>query len=557
VSPTAALQGIAPPAAAGRPPGGSGLSLTLLAALGLQVIFGLTAWFIPTALNSDSAFGFYVWDSWRAGAPWNQAIYPLPADIARTTSVFQAWWSPGQYLVAAPWQWTGLSLGHAIAVGGSFASAIAIAGFWILYRDSGFSRPVAGWSVLALACNWTLTRTYGDYLGGEIALLAVLPWLLLATRKCLRAGGWGWIAVSGICWLGAMAKNTYLPIGAGLIAGFRGEQLLARPGRGAARVAEAARWIACLALGYFLYWATYLRLGTSPGSALGGTVNPDAWFNLLRLPGYPVSCVFSLGTIIGRIFLHPDHPLVAEQRELWPLYLATTVSALAVLWVLLKREFTLRPAWARMLAGVIAANLGFYLLILLWRDAEGMDERFFKPVGFLLLPAVVDFVRSGRPRWTAGLLGAALMLSSAYGLAAWANRTHYLTQVGNAGRRGITQHVLSRQALQVLQAIDTALPPNSLVVVPSPEMALEMRRTRVMPTHAIMMPAAFSAQTRYQGRVPDLVILVNHRMLAQGRAQALLGSFVDYAPAGWTVHAYGDWLFYQQGDFSDWPRPTP
>lgn len=530
--------------------------LSVFAAAGLHVIFAGVAWFVPAALNSDSAFGFRVWDCWHAGAPWNHEIVPSTTDISQSSSVFQAWWSPGQYLVVAPWQLAGLSLGHSIAVGGLVATLIALAGFWMLYRNFGFSVPTAGWSVLALACNWTLTRTYGDYLGGELALLAVLPWLVLGTRKCLEKGGVGWIAMAGLFWVGAMAKNTYLPIGAGLIAGLRGDRLLVRPWFAAARLKEAARWLACLGFGYLLYWATYLRLGTSPGVALGGPVNPDWWFSLLRLLGFPVTSVLSLGTIVGRIFLNPAHPLVATLRELWPLFFLTTSAALAVLPVLLKREFAQRPAYARLLTGVIAANLGFYALMLLWRDTDGMDERFFKPVGFLLLPVIVDLVRAARPRWAAILLGGALLLSSVYGIAAFVNRAHYLSQVGLTGRRGITQHVISRQALQVLQALDTALPANSLVVVPSPEMALEMQRTRVLATHAVMMPAASFAQTRYHGRVPNLIILVNPRMLAQGQAQALLTSFVDYPAGAWTVHVYADWLFYQQGNFTAWPEPT-
>ena len=254
--------------------------------------------------------------------------------------------------------------------------------------------------------------------------------------------------------------------------------------------------------------------------------------------------------------MNPAHPLVPALRELWPLFLLLTAAALAILPVLLKREFVLRPAYARLLVGVIVANLGFYSLMLLWRDIDGMDERFFKPVGFLLLPVIIDLVRATRPNWVAVLLGVALALSSAYGVAAFANRAHYLAQVGNAGRRGITQHVISRQALQVLLALDNALPANSLIVVPSPELALEMQRTRVLATHAAMMPAASLAQARYHGRVPNLIILVNARMLAQGQAQALLGSFVDYAAGAWTVHAYADWLFYQQGDFTAWPEPA-
>src|SRR5207249_1908073 len=134
----------------------------------------------PPAMNSDSATGFYVWDCWRAGAPWNHMVVPDAANIARDITLFQAWWTPGQYLVTAPWQLVGMSLGHAIVFGSFIAALSTLAGFLYLYRSFEFCDQTVAWALLAAACNWTLTRPYGDYMGGETALLAVLPWLIIA-----------------------------------------------------------------------------------------------------------------------------------------------------------------------------------------------------------------------------------------------------------------------------------------------------------------------------------------------------------------------------------------
>ncbi len=531
------------------------LPATFWAAIILHAVFALVGWFVPPSMNSDSATGFYVWDSWRAGAPWNHMIVPDSADLARDASFFQSWWSPGQYLVVAPWQLLGLSLGHAIVIGGFVATLAALLGFWRLYRTYGFGEAPAGWAVLAVACNWTLARTYGDFMGGETALLAVLPWVILAMRRAVEAGTLSWLAIPALYWLGAMAKNSYIPIGAGLIAGLRGLRLWGRPWLSAPKFTELARWAGWFALGHFLFWFTYLRLGTAPGADFGGRIHPDWWISAFRVLGFPISAIYSLGNILGRIFLHPSHPLVSDMAALWPLHALVAAAAVGISVWLLRREFSLRPAWARLVLGVTLANLAFFGLVLLWRDPAGLEERFFKPVAFLFLPALVAVAGGGRPRWLGSLLCAALVVSSLYGVASYANRAHYLAGLANPGFRGTTQNVLSADGLRVLHALDAALPPRSLVVVPSPEMALEVRRVRVLPTHAVMMETAQLSALRYHGRTGNLVVLVDDRMITSGKAGDLLSSFSDYPSDSWTVHRYGEWSFYHQGPFDRWPTP--
>jgi hypothetical protein len=225
-------------------------------------------------------------------------------------------------------------------------------------------------------------------------------------------------------------------------------------------------------------------------------------------------------------------------------------------WVV-RREFALRPDYARLLVGVLAAYTAFFALIAILGSNTGMEERYFKPAGFLLLPGIVDCVRSGRPRKMAWIVGAALSVSSLYGVAAVVNRAHYLAALDNVGLRGITQHVISRDALRALHEIDAALPPDSLIVVPSPEIALDVRHARVMSTHAAMTPAAELASSQYRGRVKNLIILANLPMGGAGQARALLESFRDYAPGPWSIRRYGGWLFFYQGSFAGWPPAPP
>ncbi|HZQ35712.1 MAG TPA: hypothetical protein VFD32_07255, partial [Dehalococcoidia bacterium] len=483
-----------------------GATTLLAAALAVHFIALLVAWHFPPALNSDSAEGFRIWHSWRHGAPWNHAVMPDPGNIARDTSVFQAWWSPGQYLLAGPFEWLGLTLGQAIAVGGFVAAVSALLGFERLFRSLGFDPVTAAWAVLALACNWTLTRTYGDYLGGEPALLAVLPWLILLTRRALAAGAAAWLLLPAAFWIGSMAKNSYLPMAAGLIAGFRGARLEWSRPFAAGTLAEGLRWLGWLGLGYLLFWATYLRLGYNPTSAAA----PVAWWLAAgTLGGFPATSIFSAGTALGRVFLHPTHPLIADLRWHPVALVLAGLGGLALECGIIRREWSARPVYARLLVGVFAAYTGFFALLLLLQRVPGWEERWFKPAGFLLLPGLIAAIRTARPRFAAWLLGLAVAASCAYGLGALANRARYLHGLHNVGRSGITQHVIAPDALAVLHQLDDTLPPGALVVVPSPEIALELRRVRVMSTDAAMRLPALIAAWHEAGRASDLVVLAN------------------------------------------------
>jgi hypothetical protein len=238
---------------------------------------------------------------------------------------------------------------------------------------------------------------------------------------------------------------------------------------------------------------------------------------------------------------------------LWPLHLLFAVPAAALLVWLARREARMRPDYAWLLAGVFGAYVAFFGLLLIVGAAAGWEERMFKPAGFLLVPPLVDAVRGEFNRWRGRLAALCLVGASLYGVVAALHRAHYLHVTDNIGRRGITQNLLSREGVRVLHTLDDTLPPDALLVMPSPEMALEIQRTRVLSTHAAQQTVAYIRSQSHAGRVGDLVVIVDQQMRASGQAEALLASFTSYDASAWQVHRYGDWEFRHQGHFDRWP----
>lgn len=520
--------------------------ILLVAAVALHVALCAAAWRIPPSIQSDSAMGFLVWDAMKHGGPWNCLVAPDAANIARDSAQFLAWWSPGQYLVAGPWEAFGLPLGQAIPLGCLTAALIGFAGYWRLFRSWGFAPGICAWSIFAIATNWTLTHPYGEFLGGEAALLAILPWLILALRRAEHRGMGSWVGVPATLWLGAMAKLAFVPVGAGLVAGLRLPAIRAQRNRPLAVAAECLRCAVWLALGYLLVWATFLRWGPNPGSPGGDRPHIPWWNALLQLAGRPVSSAFCWGNLVDRIFLYPAAPRVSTPLALWPINGLIALAGVIIVIAILRREFRERSGYAWLLVGVLAAMEAFYALALCLHLDTDFDDRLFKPAGILLIPGLAAWIAAHLRSWRGWALGAAGAVTMLYGVAAGIDHCAINARIGNVGPQGITQHVLSPAALRALRLADQAAPPGTVIYVPSPEIALAVSRLRPIASHAVQTSAATLARVQYHGRASRVILLLNEPLFAQGRAQAVMNSFVDYDPRAWHDSVVGDWHFLTQ-----------
>ena len=512
----------------------------------LHCALALAAWQIGPGMNSDSASGFLLWDNWRAGFPWNHTTAPNPADIARDNSFFQAWWSPGQYLAVAPLQLLSFSLGAAIALGSLIWTLVGLAGWWRVFRRFGFTPPVNALATALLACNWTLIRNYGDYMGGELAILALAPWLILGLWHTADPLASRRLAAAPVLiWAGALAKNTFLPVAAGVLLARRWEALASAPW--SRRALQLGAIGAAVALGHALYWATFLRHGWNPGSAGFSGLSQEAWLNLVRLVSFPVGGLVAFQNLAGRIFFHPTAPLADGWSSLWPLLVGAALVFGALACWLVHRELRLRPLYGRLLLGVTVCSLGFFAVVAVTRESNGLEERFLRPCTFLFAPAAVAAALE-HVRRAAGLALIALLgLGAAYGATSGVLRTRHLAQFDARSMRGITLTSLSAPVLRELQRLDASLPEGSLLVVSSPEMALDIRRTRNWATHLDMQTLESLPPTVMRGRVPALVVLAGPQAARDGRATGLLARFADYAPSEWSQHAVGEWVFFRAG----------
>ena len=82
--------------------------------------------------------------------------------------------------------------------------------------------------------------------------------------------------------------------------------------------------------------------------------------------------------------------------------------------------------------------------------------------------------------------------------------------------------------------------------MPSPELALEVRNVRTWSNHADFEPIEVLRKQVRRGHVDRLYVIVQKRLVAEGKADAILRSFADYPIAGWTEVPLGEYVCFFQ-----------
>ncbi len=500
-------------------------------------------------LDSDASSGMLVWSSMEKGARWNRTLEPDPANIAEDRQNFMTWWSPGQYLAVGPLHRAGLSWGVAVAVATLLCSLVGVFGYWRLYLTLGFSEATSAWSAAVLSVAWHVTRNYGEFAGGELPLFAASPWLLGFIFRLRPIGFASALPFAAVYVAGAMTKLSFCVTAFAALAGVCWVQFLETPG--ARRfLTLAAKGAVTVGTAHLLLWIVFLRHGATPANI--SAPGQPWWYVLPAVLALPAASAFGLGSLLWRLLLFPGHALVGGPTSLAPLLWVFAVAFAGFGWAAARRtEF---PRHYGPLIGAMAAAFALVLGILITAGAPiSLEDRQFFPLGALLVPAIVEVARSGLPAACSWCARIGLTFACAYGVSAVVVHARQLARIANVGRAGLTQQIISRQALAVLHELDDGEPgaaSGALVYVPSPEISFELRHTRVLSTFDLSLsPEELRGTTRH-GRVPLLVVLSNSVLKEGGRDEIVRRSFADYSPSGWKRRDAGEWTFDYQGT---WP----
>ena len=83
-------------------------------------------------------------------------------------------------------------------------------------------------------------------------------------------------------------------------------------------------------------------------------------------------------------------------------------------------------------------------------------------------------------------------------------------------------------------------------MIPSPEAAIGLPHFRVIAIHLDFTPRKIIASYKWAGRAEKIFVIVQDRMVGNGKAEALLKSFVDYGFDKWGAVEIDGMIVYEQ-----------
>ncbi len=510
-------------------------------ALLVTLLLGVTAGFVRPALYSDSALGFRVWDSMRQGTPFNHAMNVDPADIARDLSYFKGAWTPGQYLLPGALEALGLDLGVSIAIVVTLASLAGLGGWYALYRAFGFSPRTCSIALLLVALGRHFGLPFGIYNGGEVLLFGALPWGFLLIWRLRALPVWSiplllaataavtFLKLSGIIFMGAAI--------AAVVVADPAQPLL---GRQTVRKSLVAGVTLVLSL-LLLKWLWLSRGWTAVVPAIS-----IAWSEAIPSAALVIAgtwtAIFGFGSLVQYVFFFPGRAMLASVT---PINLVLQVPALATLVFLVVRLRRAYPDYLRFALIVTGLATGLLFVMLVSGSPLGDEERHYRPAALLLTVGVVEAFLGARSLLVRGLFAGLAALSVLYGVGSWVNHVRHNLQ-DTLGQRGVRLRSVPAPVLRFVREIDRpdADGERPLILVPSPELALEIRNARVLTTDADFQSLAVLASELKPGRVRRLYVVLPLSLERNGKADAILKSFVDYRPEDWKRTVVGPAAVY-------------
>ncbi len=507
----------------------------------LVVAYAVGTFLVGPSIFSDPGWGFLVADSMAQGGPFNHLVEPDLDNIARNASRFLAAWSPAQYVLPTLIERLGLDLGHSIAVVTSVFSALGLIGWHRLYRAWGFPPLSSAIALLIIAGGRMFSLPFGIFSGGEILVFGGLPWFTLLLWRWRALAAWQALGI-----LLAMAALVFLKL-SGLVFALSALAAIVVsdlwPPR-AARLRRPAMALAIAVVFCIAFHEFWISGEWTPVVDIGEFYPERLLTHSAGGIAAAVMGTLSLGDLTARLLRYPGYPMLASLD--W-VYVAASVPALALLIFTARR---LRASHADYLRFVLPTSAIFIVLLTIIFARGGaldLEDRHFRPLALILLIGVVHAVATTGGRLRMAFAGVAAT-SIAYGMAS------FVVHLGHnfhrpLSDRGFRHAILSQPALDFLRSGGlerSGSRADSVVYVTSPEIGLEVRNARIICAHADFEDDAVLRDRIYAGRVERLTVLVQTKLIGEGKADLILASFVDYDRSKWIAHSLGDFTYFTQ-----------
>ncbi|WP_374948791.1 hypothetical protein [Mucilaginibacter sp.] len=487
----------------------------------LATALGILVFINPAALFPDPSWGFQVMRSMEMGSGFNLLTRPEHENLAKNTSEFLTWWSPGQYLIPYFFKFTlHLNTGQAAAVTTALCQLSGLAGLYMFFRKAGFSALISALSLLFIICQQAFYNPYIFYNGGEVLLFAFFGWYLYGCFVINKPGVSLVLFVVFAGWIGFICKSSFMWMyAAGLMF------IWVRMASGETKFIQWIKkglWpgipavIAVTAIYFF-----YLSKGANPSSEAGNLNFSSETFTFPLAS--PILSGFSADDLAGGLIYHNDVPVFSHSAAIMVLTILAIVSVLLIRAILI---YVPKKDYIMMLIIFYAISVLFFTYTYLRGMAISLEARHFRLIGLLVVPGMIYVIgRLKRPYHVVLMLASLIILS--FSLVFYNNSYIQLKTEDPHGKSGIAQQFIDREAMDYLARLDDTNR-NALFVFTSPDLGLDIKHNRIITLQPLNDDIRINFdQYVHKGHAGPLFILLPSRYIGV-RASIFIKCFPGY-----------------------------
>lgn len=447
------------------------LSIVVLITLALGVLILIN----PPSFFPDPSHGFQVMRSMQLGGPFNTFIAPDQDDIAKNTSLYLTWWSPGQYLVPMLFQSVfGMDTGHASALTVLLFELSGIFGFYCFFKKAGFTPMVSALSIVFIVCQQAFILPFAFYNGGEVLLFGFEGWFLYG---CLAVEKPGlklllFVLLSG--WLGFLFKSSFVWVYmAGLMClWLRLSSIAAKVNM--QKLLKNAVWIGIPAVvSVVCIYAFFLSKGNNPAAASAGL--NVSWENFGFPIGAPLLAGFSLDDLTHGLLFHPTGSLFSPEHALLILA-ASAILSLGLVWAVMR--YVPKNNYRLFMIVFYTIAILFFSMAFMRQSSISYESRHFRIIGLLIVPGVIYLFGRFKPV-VQGLLVVMCLGIAVVNYAFLLKCYRFNEHVSARGNSGMAQEYIDQPSLNYILKLDNQNH-NAVFAFISSDIGLEIKHNRVI-----------------------------------------------------------------------------
>lgn len=355
--------------------------------LGISILFFCIYTFIcPLIPSIDSIAGFLTYKGSLTTGNFNYYAEVSSSDLSKDDSWFVSWWSPGQWIFPAIFNYFfGLPLGAASIVVTVAGALSGLLGFYRLFRSFGFEKEISIASLFVIFASYTFFYSFVVYQGGEILSFAIFPWFALAVVKS-RSPSFKvlfWIFVLFIvCFI---AKTTlliycFMVLISKAISGIIQDK---KQRQDSLNIPKQFLYLLPGIIASLIIYFSFLARGVTPPA----TGSPELSFQDVLIPvASPLLSSLSLQQIIARVVN------VNDNLEYYILSVCVAAVFIFIIFRSIVRSKYLLKEYKTFFFIVYGGVIAFFIFIYTINIPVDHSSRHFKFLGYLLIPGIITLL---------------------------------------------------------------------------------------------------------------------------------------------------------------------